>query len=136
MLPLAGTHWLCLYHPSRQSPTWYFDSFGHSYTRWSPFLSEYLHTVNRPILESRQQVQKLNTSICGQMCLYWAYHCVRGCSWATTESIFTKDLNVNANIVEAFMSKIKRRSCKWLRPSFIEKQQCEKFTPRLQLKHF
>lgn len=107
---LAGTHWLCIYHSTRNAETWFFDSFGKSYQNYSPLLSDYMHSVNSPVLQSVKQVQRLNTSSCGEMCLFWAYYCLQASSWKAMDVVYTRDFNVNHRRCESFMLKIKNHN--------------------------
>ena len=65
-----GTHWVCYYKNNDES--FYFDSFGLD----PP--NELVNYIKVPIIMNTFQIQKFNTSICGQLCLHVLKQLIKG----------------------------------------------------------
>ena len=60
---MRGSHWVAYYKTADSKD--YFDSFG------GPVLQEIRNYLGGPLYRSTIQVQKYDTTICGQLCLFW-----------------------------------------------------------------
>ena len=76
---MRGTHWVA-YHKAGDLKQ-YFDSYG------GPVLQEVRNYLGGPLYRSTIQVQRYDTTICGQLCLFWLKNICLGKTFEETLSI-------------------------------------------------
>ena len=80
----AGTHWCAYYHPPKSGKTLYYDSFG---MPPPPALEEHFHDGEYQY--NPYQIQNVNTSNCGYLCLDWLIRVMEG---ETSGDVLTRQL--------------------------------------------
>jgi len=93
-----GSHWMALYTPPLDQPMEFFDPLGKPP---GPEIMNFIHT--RSYLYQTQRLQNANT--CGEFCLYYIMHRVRGRSLMDIISDFTRNTTLNDTIVTNFAQK-------------------------------
>ncbi len=97
-----GKHWVTFYFPKR-GPAEFFDPIGHE--------PEYYHRRFRNVLLANgstyiyngRRLQGVGSIVCGQFCLYYAYHRCNGSTMGTIVNQFSgTDLTYNNEKVVSF----------------------------------
>lgn len=96
----SGEHWVAFYYSSEHSPE-FFDSYG-----LHPSVYEFNFT---PKIYNKRCLQKLDSNVCGQYCVYFLYQRVRGKSLQEIVAPFSlDDRSWNDSQVARFISRLSR----------------------------
>ena len=93
-----GEHWVLFFLPS-EAHCIYFDSYGRA-----PLVVFRKYLKGTATTTSQKQVQGLSSDACGAHCLYVAYNLVRGISFDTTISTYSKNFEQKDNDVMDFVN--------------------------------
>lgn len=100
-----GSHWVAIFVGVEQ--TEFFDSFGRSPEACASYFRPFLrrHASKSPLKVNDKQIQDFFSTACGQHCLYFLLHRVRGLSMSRIVNQFTKDWQLNDSLVNAFIER-------------------------------
>ena len=71
----GGTHWVCIYNDKKSKDVEYFDSFG---LYPSDIVIKYMKTLKKGIVYSSNQIQDINSVMCGYYCIYFIVERYKG----------------------------------------------------------
>ena len=98
-----GDHWLLVFYKENETIFW--DSFG-----WSETFYEFYNIVERsgvPCVRYVRPIQSEYSSVCGQHCIFVAYHLAKGFKFnAITEKIYSGNTTYNDKLVFDFVKKL------------------------------
>lgn len=85
----------------------FFDSFGRPPEAcafdFGKFLKRY--ASKSPLKINDKQIQNIFSTVCGQYCLFFLLHRVRGMSMSSIVNLFTKRYDVNDELVNEFIER-------------------------------
>ena len=95
-----GTHWVAFYFPSEEKGE-FFDSYGHppEYYSFKNFLDTHSHEWSF----NNRKLQSAWSEVCGQYCIFYLSHRVRGHSLKKIVQLFGKDTVLNDSKVAWFV---------------------------------
>ena len=73
-----GSHWLALYLPSNSQPLEFFDALGRSPSTDDPLLMAFKNINKKDFICNTTPLQSETAHTCGQFCVYYLTHRVRG----------------------------------------------------------
>ena len=96
---MSGSHWVTTY--VRDGVINYFDSFG-----MPPFQEIVNHAKkkNLTLLHQNQQIQHLNTTTCGYLCLYFLNEMHKGNDYFDLLQVFDFGTNKNEKFIEKYFT--------------------------------
>ena len=97
-----GTHWVAFYFPS-EGKAEFFDSYGQPPGRYHKFFRDYLKHYDWGY--NKRQLQSIWTDVCGQYCIFYLSHRVRGYSMNKIVNMFDGNTVENDNKVSSFVSR-------------------------------
>ena len=71
----GGTHWVCVYNDKKSKDVEYFDSFG---LYPSDIVLKYMKTARKGIVYSSNQIQGIDSVMCGYYCIYFIIERYKG----------------------------------------------------------
>jgi len=76
---LPGEHWLAIYI-NEDRVGCFFDSFGNKpdYPGFPPIIKNFLNVNSSEVQHSTVQFQDFSSDTCGQLCVFFLYHMVKG----------------------------------------------------------
>ena len=99
----AAMHWLAIFK-ERNHDIEFFDSFGMSISFYSPHIKLFLKKFGKRIVQNRHQIQSNFSNTCGNFCVYYLLHRVRGWSMTSILKDFTlQNLYLNDEKVYLFV---------------------------------
>ena len=99
-----GTHWVCIYIDSNMQG-YFFDSFGRSPCYYKHYhFSNFLDNNSNSWIYNTIQLQSLQSSVCGQYCIAFAYYICRGQSITKFLSYFTRNKLLNDIHIDSFVN--------------------------------
>ncbi|KAJ8023215.1 hypothetical protein HOLleu_35549 [Holothuria leucospilota] len=100
-----GSHWVAIYADGESIE--FFDSFGRPPEAcafdFGKFLKRY--ASKSPLKINDKQIQNIFSTVCGQYCLFFLLHRVRGMSMSSIVNLFTKRYDVNDELVNEFIER-------------------------------
>ena len=105
-----GEHWLAAYI-NDSDHVCFFDSFGHSPDSllFPPTIYAFLKKAGTRVLFSNMQVQDYTSITCGEHCVFFLYHMLRGLNFEDTMLKYSDCLIKNDHMVSLFVKKLQRR---------------------------
>ena len=101
----GGTHWVCTYVDRNSKDVEYFDSYG---LRPSDIVIKYMETANKGIVYSSNQIQDLDSVMCGYYCIYFIIERYKGRKMADILLDFKQKPSIlNKLIISSFAVSIK-----------------------------
>lgn len=97
-----GTHWLAMYFPTKERGE-FFDSYGNPPDFYRKNFETFLDTHSRTWTYNHRCLQSLNSSTCGQFCLYFIINRNRGKSLSMIVKSFSKNPSINDHRVSVFV---------------------------------
>lgn len=67
-----GTHWVLFFFGEKSTD--YYDSLGNKITYYGSNFFKFIKRFSKILVFSKIRTQPVNTSLCGQYCLFYAYH--------------------------------------------------------------
>ena len=101
-MELPGTHWIVIYI-NKQMKGEFFDSYEKHLIHYNKY---FLDFMNRNAVEwehNKIQLQSAFSTVCGQYCIYFLYHCFRRRPMSTTVNSFVNDKLYNDQLVYDFV---------------------------------
>jgi hypothetical protein len=97
-----GTHWVAFYFPSEEKGE-LFDSYGNApeYNRKS--FGDFLKSSEWDF--NRRKLQSARSDVCGQYCIFYLSHRVRGQSMSNIVHLFNNDTVLNYTKVSQFVKR-------------------------------
>lgn len=105
---LPGEHWLGFFI-SRGGDVHFFDSFGNS-PRSQLFPSEiyaFLKSAGHRVIYSNRQVQDPMAITCGEHCVFFLFHMLKGMSYSDVMLRYSSNFSKNDKMVSLFVKKIR-----------------------------
>lgn len=93
-----GSHWTALYIDKKRKAS-YFDSYGFRFADKNHHIRRLIKENCKRVYCNKQQLQQLNSSVCGMYASLFILHMMNGGSVKTFASRFTKNLLINDIIV-------------------------------------
>lgn len=111
---MPGEHWLALYIDDDRVG-YFFDSFGHApeYSHFPTTIMSLLKTSCDRLEFTTRQVQDMLSTTCGQHCIFFLYHMVKGLTYEALMGKYTSNLLKNDNMVSTFTEKMAPCICKF-----------------------
>jgi len=97
-----GRHWLAMYFPSQDRGE-FFDSFGRRPDFYSKTFVTFLNGHCKNWVCNEKTLQSVNTTVCGEYCIFYLMHRSRGISMSKTINFFTSDKLKNDVLVYEFV---------------------------------
>ena len=97
-----GTHWVAFYFPNKDHGE-FFDSYGQTPGFYHRGFENFLNKNSYRWTYNHTTLQSLNSSVCGQYCLWYLLHRCRGISISRTLYYFRKSKEWNDRMVEHFI---------------------------------
>ena len=97
----SGSHWFLIF--KEPSKIYFIDSFARHPRFYR--IEEKLRTMKKPITFSNEIIQNPFSTVCGEYCLFFAYHLCRNVPIETIYTLFTTDCIDNDEIVKNFVWK-------------------------------
>lgn len=97
---LPGKHWIAFYVEHGKVEA--FDSYGNTPSRYSSYIKQFMQRFTR-VESNTKELQSLNTSVCGQYCLFYLMCRCRGYEMTDIVNIFNDNLNMNDQFVYTFI---------------------------------
>lgn len=109
----SGEHWLAVYITG-DGVGRFFDSFGNKpdFLRFPPSISDFLKTTCDRVEYSTKQFQDSMSTTCGQHCIFFLYHMVKGSDYEDVMFKYSDNLLKNDAMVSLFVKKLLPCSCK------------------------
>lgn len=107
-----GMHWIAIY-VHRDGVSYFFDSFGNKpdSIRFPTAFQDFLKNNSSRILHSNRQVQDDFADTCGQHCVFFLYHVLKGYDYDDVMKMYYDDLFKNDKMVSLFVKKLKPAIC-------------------------
>ncbi len=96
-----GTHWLAIYFDENGN-TEFFDSYARKPD--NHFIVKYLKRYGLNVTCTPHRVQAPFSSVCGQYCIYYLWHRLRGYTMEEILKNFSEDLQNNDKFVTAWLN--------------------------------
>lgn len=96
-----GAHWLAMYFPSKERGE-FFDSYGNPPDFYRENFETFLDKQSRSWKYNHRSLQSLNSSTCGQFCLYFIMNRNRGKPLSIIVNSFSKNTSINDHRVSEF----------------------------------
>lgn len=109
---MPGEHWLATYI-TVEGDVCFFDSFGNNPDSaiFSPNIYKFLKNVGACLIFSNRQVQDFMSVTCGQHCIFFLYHMLRGLDYESVMSKYSENLVRNDKVVTLFVKKLQTSKC-------------------------
>ena len=101
-----GTHWIAIYINTENGLGEFFYSYGQHPEFYGAYFKQFLDTHCVRFIHNYKSLQSLNTTVCGQYCLFFCLHRCRNIPLSKILSVFTDDSLVNDVLVQDFMEEI------------------------------
>jgi len=106
-----GTHWLCFLKKS-DTVLEFFDSMGLNVDSYGKYFTDFVNRMNCHFQFSRVRIQSLNSSLCGEYCLYYVLRRIEGPNFDEVLSTMTINFHRNDEIVTEYIFRlVKRERC-------------------------
>lgn len=122
-----GSHWVAIYFTKTKGGE-FLDSFGRHPSMCSPRFKPFLNKFSKAWTYNQRSLQSFWSAVCGQYCLYYLLHRVRGDSMASIVSTFNQSRAQNDKKVHASIQRLyPNKNAPIHDPSFILKQIAKSF---------
>ena len=102
-----GEHWLVLAWINQEEPIEFFDSLAKSPDNYHLNFENFLMTQGSSYKYSIKRIQASDSIMCGQFCVFYAYHRCKGYSMEDILAMFSSsDLHRNDIIVDKFVNNL------------------------------
>ena len=108
-MELPGTHWIATYF-NEQMKGEFFDSYGKHPIHYNKHFADFRNVEWE---HNKIQLQSAFSTVCGQYCIYFLYHCCRKRSMSSIVNSFVNDKLRNYQLVYDFF----RRKYRQVHPS-------------------
>lgn len=99
-----GMHWVALFKQRNSPIIEFFDSCAMPIEFYDSAFMKFLHLKGRVTRSSKVRIQSLSSNVCGQYCIYYLIHRVKGVSFENVLQMFNEnDLESNDSIVREFV---------------------------------
>ena len=107
-----GEHWVATYIAACGTVC-FFDSFGNNPDSdiFPSTIYTFLKNSGSPVLFSKIQVQDFLSVTCGEHCVFFLYHMLKGLSYDDVMLKYSENLIKNNNMVSLFVKKLRPHSC-------------------------
>lgn len=99
-----GSHWLAMYFPSNDVGE-FFDSYGYPPEFYKKNFKMFLNSHTKTWTYNPRCLQSLNSSTCGQFCLYFIMNRNRGKTLQSIVRSFSNDRSLNDHRVSVFVGR-------------------------------
>ena len=99
-----GSHWVAFYFTKDQKGE-FFDSYGQAPGGYSGNFNTFLELNSKEWSSNQKQLQGLNSSVCGQYCIYYVVKRRRGNNLNSIVQPFVKNKQINDAFVDEFVTK-------------------------------
>jgi hypothetical protein len=114
----VGSHWVVIYSPNMNEYE-VFDSYGQATSTFGDFFKT---IVSKKPLENCTILQSLSSLVCGQFCLFYAFHRLNNYSYAQILNKFGCSKLLNDRMVECFYENCLK--CNELCKKYSKVQKC------------
>ena len=122
-----GSHWVAIYFTKTKEGE-FFDSFGRHPSMCSLHFKPFLNKFSKAWTYNQRSLQSFWSAVCGQYCLYYLLHRVRGNSMASIVSTFNQSRTQNDKKVHASIQRLyPNKNAPIHDPNFIPKQIAKSF---------
>ena len=97
-----GTHWVAFYFPSKEKGE-FFDSYGQSPRRYRKTFENFLEKQSYEWEFNTHKLQSAWSNVCGQYCIFYISHRIRGHSMKNIVQLFSNDTMLNDARVSQFV---------------------------------
>lgn len=101
---LPGSHWVAMYF-NEEGKAEFWDSYGQAPELYSKHFTDFLDRNSYYMIRNRTVLQSLDSSVCGEYCIYYLIHRCRGFSMQTIVNRFSKKKRLNDSIVYEFVKR-------------------------------
>lgn len=110
---MPGAHWLAIYI-THDRQGYFFDSFGNppTYDEYPPNIINFLSKNCKKLLYSQKQVQDVQSTTCGEHCIFFLSNIQKGVSYQRVLNMYTRNLICNDVMVCAYVKKIHPNLCR------------------------
>ena len=98
---MRGKHWVAFYFNENKNGE-FFDSYGHSPGHYNRTFLDFLQRNGRKYLYNHKMLQSVHSELCGQFCIFYLMHKVRG--YSMQEIISRLSFEYNDNYVYEFIN--------------------------------
>ena len=84
----SGTHWCAMYLSSDDGKAEFFDSYGEPPTVYSDYFMRTIKRNSSTYTYNRKRLQNDTSNVCGQYCLFYLFHRLRGVPLKTIVQTF------------------------------------------------
>ena len=116
-----GSHW-CAFYFTQEEEGEFFDSYGLKPQAYSQHFLHFLEMNSRHWTYNHQDLQSLNSNVCGHYCLYYVINRCRNVSVKTIVNRFGKNTRKNDHLVYHFITKYFGYLYKYLRKKLVNHQ--------------
>jgi len=99
----SGEHWLAIFIKNKSSPVEFYDSYGLGAGFYGSYFTNFATRLQRKIQENIQQLQSMNSNVCGNYALYFIYKRLLGHLPMSLYCNFSNDYKRNDEIVSKFL---------------------------------
>lgn len=109
---MPGEHWIATYL-SQDGPACFFDSFGNppDSDRFPTTIETFLTTNAVDVIYSDRRVQDFSSDTCGQHCVFFLYHLVKGRDYRDVMRLYSHDYIKNDKMVSLFVQRLNPHGC-------------------------
>ena len=115
-----GTHWYATYFTPKQCDWW--DSYGFPPDVYG--LRRFCTQGRRRLVYNTKTIQAYDSDVCGQHCLFFLWHRVRGKTLQEIERMMSNDVRWNDKNVRTFVRRQFNPSRAWFIRCNPDRQQC------------
>lgn len=96
-----GSHWVAMYF-TEEGKAEFWDSYGQTPNLYSRTFKNFLERNSNYWIMNHTVLQSLDSSVCGEYCIYYLIHRCRGFSMSTIVNHFSQRKRINDSIVYEF----------------------------------
>ena len=97
----SGTHWLACYFDQDKRAE-FFDSFGQAPAAYGHYFKTFIDDNSVSCTYNTTCLQSMNTTVCGQYCIFYLVHRCRNVPMVDIVAAFTDDSLINDVLVQDF----------------------------------
>ena len=100
-----GRHWLAIWAQSRDSPVYFFCSYGLGINSYTSIFKNLFKTIRKDVVENLRTLQAIGSTVCGHYCLYALHKFYHGCCPMSLYHNFSTDTAANDRKVKRYVAK-------------------------------